>query len=568
MSENEENTSKNFIEEIIEEDLSKGKNGGVVHTRFPPEPNGYLHIGHAASICLNFGLAEAYNGMTNLRFDDTNPVKENVEYVDAIRDDVHWLGFSWGDREFYASDYFDKLYELAVALIKKGKAYVDDSTLEEIRRMRGVPTEPGEESPYRNRPVEESLNLFERMKNGEFPDGSRVLRAKVDMTSPNMQLRDPVMYRILHKEHHRTGNTWFIYPMYDWAHGQSDAIEGITHSICTLEFEVHRPLYDWYLDQIAEIDPGMVQPRPRQIEFARVNLSYTITSKRKLLELVEEGYVDGWDDPRLPTIKGIRRRGYTSNSIRYFAKKVGVAKRDKVSELSLLEYCIREDLNKSAPRVMGVLDPVRLVITNYPEDKTEQLDIENNPEDPEAGTRAVPFSRELYIEADDFMENPPSPKKFFRLGPDREVRLKGAYIIYCTGYDKDPKTGKITEIRCTYDTDSKSGEDTSGKKVKGTIHWVSKADALPVEVRIYDRLFIDADPAGHKDDYKKFLNPNSLQIIETAYVEPSLKGVKALDRFQFMRKGYYCVDPDSTEEKLVFNQTVTLKDTWAKMQDK
>ncbi len=567
MSEHKEKDSKNFIEEIVEEDLASGKNEGVVHTRFPPEPNGYLHIGHAASICLNFGLAEEYGGITNLRFDDTNPVKESTEYVDAIRDDVHWLGFDWDDREFYASDYFDKLYKLAQELIKRGKAYVDDSSLEDIRRMRGVPTEPGEESPYRNRPPAESLDLFERMKNGEFPEGSRVLRAKIDMSSPNMQLRDPIMYRILHKAHHRTGDQWNIYPMYDWAHGQSDAIEGITHSICTLEFEVHRPLYDWYLDQIAEFDESMVKPRPRQIEFARVNLSYTITSKRKLLELVEEGHVKGWDDPRMPTIKGIRRRGYTPASLRAFAEKVGVAKRDKVSDLSLLEFCIREDLNKSAPRVMGVLDPVRLVITNYTEGKTEDLEIENNPEDPAAGVRTVPFSRELYIEADDFMENPPSPKKFFRLGPDREVRLKGAYIIRCTDYDKDPDTGKITEVRAVYDEDSRSGEDTSGKKVKGTIHWVAVAQALPVEVRIYDRLFMDPDPAGHKEDYKKFLNPNSLHIIETAYAEPGLKDARPQDTVQFMRKGYYCVDPDSTADKLVFNQTVTLRDHWAKVQE-
>ena len=569
MSENEENNSKNFIEDIVEEDLKNGKNDGVVHTRFPPEPNGYLHIGHAKSICLNFGLALEYGGKTNLRFDDTNPVKEDVEYVDSIRNDVHWLGYEWGDREFYASDYFDKLYEYAVQLIKNGKAYVDDSSIEDIRRMRRTPTEPGEESPYRNRPVEENLDLLERMKNGEFPEGARVLRAKVDMTSPNMQLRDPIMYRILHRSHHRTGDKWCIYPTYDWAHGQSDALEGITHSICTLEFEVHRPLYDWFLEQIGQFDPSVLQPRPRQIEFARLNLSYTVVSKRKLLELVEEGHVNGWDDPRMPTILALRRRGYTPASIRNFAERVGVAKRDNVIDLSLLEYCIREDLNKSTSRVMGVLDPVKLIITNYPEGQTEVMEVENNPEDPEGGNRMVPFSRELYIEQEDFMENPPSPKKFFRLGPDREVRLKGGYVIKCTDYKKDPETGKITEIYCTYDPDTKSGEDTSGKKVKGTIHWVSVPDALEVEVRVYDRLFVDPDPAGHKDeDFKKFLNPESLQIIEKAYVEPSLKVAKPMDKFQFMRKGYYCVDPDSTDKKLVFNQTVTLRDSWAKEKNK
>lgn len=567
MSENAENNNKNFIEEIVEKDIKSGKNNGVVHTRFPPEPNGYLHIGHAKSICLNFGLAQEYGGKTNLRFDDTNPVTESVEYVQSIREDVRWLGFDWEDREFYASDYFDKLYEFAVEFIKRGKAYVDDSSIEDIRRMRGVPTEPGKESPYRNRSVEENLDLFERMKHGEFPEGSRVLRAKIDMASPNMQLRDPIMYRILYKEHHRTGDKWRIYPTYDWAHGQSDAIEGITHSFCTLEFEIHRPLYDWFLDQIAEFDTSVITPRPRQIEFARLNLSYTVMSKRKLLELVQEGHVSGWDDPRMPTILGIRRRGYTPASLHQFAERVGVAKRDNVIDLSLLEFCIREDLNKTAPRVMGVLDPVRLIITNYPEGQTEELEIENNPEDPEGGSRKVPFSRELYIEADDFMED--APKKFFRLGPGKEVRLKGAYIIECTNFKKDSNTGKITEIYCTYDPETRSGEDTSGKKVKGTIHWVSVPHALEVEVREYDRLFMDPDPAGHKDqDFKKFLNPASLHVIEKAYVEPSLKDAKIQDRFQFMRKGYFCVDQDSTEEKLVFNQTVTLKDTWAKIQNK
>ena len=549
--------AKNFIEQIVEEDLAQGKNQGVVHTRFPPEPNGYLHIGHAKSICLNFGLAQEYGGRTNLRFDDTNPVAEDASYVDAIRADVRWLGFDWEDREYYASDYFDQLYDFAVQLIKDGKAYVDDTPVDEIRRMRGVPTQPGEESAYRNRSVDENLDLFARMKGGEFPEGARVLRAKIDMASPNMHLRDPIMYRILHKPHHRTGDRWPIYPTYDWAHGQSDAIEGITHSICTLEFEVHRPLYDWFVEQI-----GGFRPQPRQIEFARLNLNYTVTSKRKLLELVEEGHVSGWDDPRLPTISGLRRRGYTPASLRNFAERVGVAKRDNVIDLSLLEFCIREDLNKTAPRVMGVLDPVKLIITNYPANTSEDLAVENNPEDPEGGERRVPFSRELYIERDDFMENP--PKKFFRLGPGREVRLKGAYIIECTDFVKDEQ-GQISEIHCTYDPDTKSGEDISGKKVKGTIHWVSAEHAVPAEVRLYDRLFSEPDPTGHEgQDFKDFLNPDSLQIIETAYVEPSLKDAEPGSRFQFMRKGYYCVDPDTTDEKLVFNQTVTLRDSWAK----
>ncbi len=550
--------AKNFIEQIVEEDLAQGKNQGVVHTRFPPEPNGYLHIGHAKSICLNFGLAQEYGGKTNLRFDDTNPVAEDASYVDAIRADVHWLGFDWEDREYYASDYFDQLYDFAVQLIKDGKAYVDDTPVEEIRRMRGVPTQPGEESAYRNRPVDENLDLFARMKQGGFPEGARVLRAKIDMASPNMHLRDPIMYRILHKPHHRTGDRWSIYPTYDWAHGQSDAIEGITHSICTLEFEVHRPLYNWFVEQIGGFDP-----EPRQIEFARLNLNYTVTSKRKLLELVEAGHVSGWDDPRLPTISGLRHRGYTPASLRNFAERVGVAKRDNVIDISLLEFCIREDLNKTAPRVMGVLDPVKLIITNYPANTSENLAIENNPEDPEGGERQVPFSRELYIERDDFMED--APKKFFRLGPGREVRLKGAYIIECTDFVKNER-GEITEIHATYDPDTKSGEDISGKKVKGTIHWVSAEHAVPAEVRLYDRLFSEPDPTGHEgQDFKDFLNPDSLQVIETAYVEPSLKEAQPGDRFQFMRKGYYCVDPDRTDEKLVFNQTVTLRDSWAKV---
>ena len=554
--------AKNFIEQIVEEDLAAGKNGGVVHTRFPPEPNGYLHIGHAKSICLNFGLAQEYGGQTNLRFDDTNPVTEDVSYVDAIREDVRWLGFDWGNREYYASDYFDQLYDYAVQLVRDGKAYVDDTPVDEIRRMRGIPTQPGEESSFRHRSVEENLDLLEKMKQGEFPEGSHVLRAKIDMASPNMHLRDPIMYRILHKHHDRTGDRWHIYPTYDWAHGQSDAIEGITHSICTLEFEVHRPLYDWFVEQIGGFDP-----EPRQIEFARLNVNYTITSKRKLLELVEGGHVSGWDDPRMPTISGLRRRGYTPASLRNFAERVGVAKRDNVIDLSLLEFCIREDLNKTAPRVMGVLDPVKLIITNYPEGQSENLEVENNPEDPAGGNRTVPFSRELYIERDDFMEDP--PKKFFRLGPGREVRLKGAYIIHCDDFVKDEATGEVTEIHCTYDPETKSGEDNTGKKVKGTIHWVSVPHAAVAEVRLYDRLFSDPDPTGHEgQDFKEFLNPDSLQIIAQAYVEPSLREAQPEDRFQFMRKGYYCVDRDSTEDKLVFNQTVTLRDTWAKVQGK
>lgn len=572
MSHSEETTSLNFIEQIVEEDIENGKNGGTIHTRFPPEPNGFLHLGHAKSICLNFGLAQKYGGKTNLRFDDTNPVTEDTSYVQAIKDDVRWLGFTWEGPELYASDYFDKLYELARELIRRGKAFVDDTPVDEIRRMRGTPTQPGEESPYRNRSAEENVELFEQMKNGDFAEGSRVLRAKIDMSSPNMHLRDPIMYRILHHHHHRTGDRWHIYPTYDWAHGQSDAIENITHSICTLEFEVHRPLYDWFVEQIGEFDTEMVNPRPRQIEFARLNVNYTVMSKRKLLELVNEEYVRGWDDPRMPTIQGLRRRGYTPASLRNFAERVGVAKRDNVIDLSLLEFCIREDLNKTAPRVMGVLNPVKLVITNYPEDKVEDLSIENNPEDPEGGERIVPFSRELYIERDDFMEDP--PKKFFRLGPGREVRLKGAYIIHCDSFDKDEQSGEVTTIYATYDPATKSGEDNTGKKVKGTMHWVSLSHALPVEVRLYDRLFSDPTPTDHKDeegepvDYKKFINPDSLVILDKVYVEPSLKEAQPLERFQFMRKGYFCLDPDSTEDKLVFNQTVTLRDTWAKVNKK
>lgn len=554
-----EKRSLNFIESIIEEDLRNNKNESRVHTRFPPEPNGYLHIGHAKSICLNFGLADSYNGLCNLRFDDTNPEKEDVEYVDSIMEDIKWLGFEWNDTPYYASDYFDQLYEWSVQLIKDGKAYVDDQPQELISRQRGVPTRPGEESPYRNRSVEENLELFERMKKGEFPNGARVLRAKVDMASPNMHMRDPVMYRILHQEHHRTGNKWCIYPMYDWAHGQSDYLEGITHSICTLEFEIHRPLYDWFLDQLVE--EGAY--RPRQIEFARLNLSYTVMSKRKLLELVKDKHVKGWNDPRMPTISGYRRRGYTPESIRNFADRIGVAKRDNVIDVGLLEFSVREHLNQIAPRVFAVLDPVKVVITNYPEGRVENMVLENNPEDPEGGTREVPFSREVYIERDDFMEDP--PKKFFRMGPGREVRLKGAYIVKCEDFIKD-RDGNISEIHCTYDPESKSGGSGASRKVKGTLHWVSTNHAIDAEIRLYDRLFMDEDPAGHKEkDFKEFLNPDSLKVLRHGKLEPSLKTAKPGDKFQFQRLGYFCVDHDSNDNNLVFNRTVPLRDSWTKM---
>jgi len=563
MSTNETTRSLNFIENIVEEDLRTQKNGDTVYTRFPPEPNGYLHIGHAKSIVLNFGLAQQYGGKTNLRFDDTNPVKEDTSYVESIMADVNWLGYNWEGEARYASDYFDQLHDWAIQLIKEGKAYVDDSTVEEMRRMRGVPTKPGEESPFRNRSVAENLDLFERMKNGEFPEGSRVLRAKVDMTSPNMHMRDPILYRILHAEHHRTGDKWKIYPMYDWAHGQSDALEGITHSVCTLEFEVHRPLYDWFLDQLPEF-----KPRPRQIEFARLNLNYTIMSKRKLLKLVEGGVVSGWDDPRMPTISGLRRRGYTPEAVRNFAERVGIARRNNVIDVSLLEFSVREDLNKKSPRIMGVINPVKLVLTNYPEGQVEEMEIENNPEDESAGVRKVPFSRELWIERDDYKKNPPGKKKWFRLGPDRMVRLKGGYIIRATGHEED-ENGEITQINAEYISESRSGSDTSGLKVKGTIHWVSIKQAVPVEVRLYDRLFMDEDPGGHKDkDFMEFLNPDSLKVVDPAYVEPHVAGAKAGDSFQFMRLGYFAVDPDATAEKLVFNRTVGLRDNWAKKADK
>ena len=553
-----EGKSLNFIEQIIEEELAEGKNGGRVHTRFPPEPNGYLHIGHATSICLNFGLATEYQGKCNLRFDDTNPSKEDVEYIDSIQQDIQWLGFQWEGEPHFASDYFQQLYDWAEKLILEGKAYVDDQPAEVISAQRMTPTEPGVNSPYRDRTPEENLDLFRRMKNGEFQAGEKVLRAKIDMASSNMLMRDPIMYRIMHVAHHRTGDKWCIYPMYDFTHGQSDYLEGITHSICTLEFEVHRPLYNWFLDQLID-----TEYRPRQIEFARRNLSYTVMSKRRLLELVQKGIVAGWDDPRMPTITGLRRAGYTPESIRNFAEKVGVARREIVVDMALLEFCVREHLNKIAPRVMAVLDPVRVVIDNYPEGQTETVEIENNPEDETAGTRMVPFSRELYIERDDFMED--APKKFFRMTLGNEVRLKGAFIVKCESVEKDAE-GNITTIHCTYDADTRSGTGSaSNRKVKGTLHWVSAPDAIEAEVRLYDRLFKDPDPAGHKDvDFKEFLNENSLKVLTGCKLEPSLKEAKEGDRFQFQRLGYFCVDKDSKPGALVFNRTVGLKDTWAK----
>jgi glutaminyl-tRNA synthetase len=556
---NTEIKSLNFIEEIVEEDLRTGKNNSRIHTRFPPEPNGYLHIGHAKAICLSFGIAQKYNGKCNLRFDDTNPVTEDVEYVDSIREDIQWLGFNWEGEAHYASDYFEQLYEWAVMLIKKGVAYVDETSAEDISTERGIPTQPGKESVCRNQSVEENLDLFQRMKNGEFVDGTRVLRAKIDMSSPNMHMRDPVLYRIKHSHHHRTGDKWCIYPMYDWAHGQSDYIEGITHSLCTLEFEVHRPLYDWCLDQISGGDY-----RPRQIEFARLNLNYTVMSKRRLLQLVTEGLVSGWDDPRMPTICGLRRRGYTPEALRNFAETVGIAKRENVIELTLLEHCLRDDLNKIARRVMVVSNPVKVLIDNYPEGKTEMMQAENNPEDESAGMREMPFSRELFIEADDFMEEP--PKKFFRLSPGNEVRLKSGYIVMCTGVEKDPVTGNILQIRCTYDPLTRSGLEGSNRKVKATIHWVSAKHALDMEVRLYDRLFTKEDPDEVEEgkDWKSNLNPDSLKII-TAKAEPSLVMAKPGEKYQFQRTGYFCVDKDSSASKLIFNRTVTLKDNSAKI---
>ena len=557
MAENIENTegrSLNFLEEIIENDLSSGKHKSVL-TRFPPEPNGYLHIGHAKSICLNFGLAKKYGGKTNLRFDDTNPVKEDTEYVDSIMEDVKWLGFEWAN-VFYASDYFDQLYLWAVEMIKKGLAYVDDQSLEEIRKNRGTVTVPGTNSPYRDRSVEENLDLFERMKNGEFADGSKVLRAKIDMAHPNMQFRDPIMYRILHAEHHRTGNKWNIYPMYDYAHGQSDSIENITHSICTLEFDIHRPLYDWFIEKL-NIFPS------HQYEFARLNINYTVMSKRKLLQLVKENHVSGWDDPRMPTICGFRRRGYTPEAIRNFCERIGVAKRDNVIDYSLLEFSLREHLNKVAPRMMAVLNPLKVVITNYPENQVENLTAINNPEDESAGTRQVPFSREIYIERDDFMENP--PKKYFRLAPGQEVRLRYAYFIKCDEVIKDAE-GNIVELHCSYDPASKGGNSPDGRKVKGTIHWVSAEHAIDAEVRLFDRLFSKENPEEVEEGqtFLDNINPDSLQVLQHCKLEPELAKAKVMDKMQFERLGYFCVDKDSTAEHLVFNRACTLKDSWSK----
>jgi glutaminyl-tRNA synthetase len=549
----------NFIRDIIEGDLRTNKYGGRVHTRFPPEPNGYLHIGHAKSICLNFGLAEDYGGLYNLRFDDTNPTKEEVEYVESIKEDVRWLGFDWEDREFYASDYFEQLYEWAVQLIKKGKAYVCDLSADEVREYRGTLTEPGKESPYRNRSVEENLDLFERMQAGEFPDGARTLRAKIDMAHPNVVMRDPVMYRILHETHHRTGDEWCIYSMYDWAHGQSDSIEGITHSICTLEFENNRQLYDWYLDALDIY-------HPQQIEFARLNLSYTIMSKRKLLKLVEQGVVSGWDDPRMPTLSGFRRRGYTPEAIRDFCDRIGVAKANSIVDIALLEYSIRKDLNQRSPRVMAVLRPLRVVIDNYPEDQVEELEAVNNPEDASMGTRRVPFSRVLYIEQEDFREDP--PKKWFRLAPGREVRLKHAYYITCVDVIKDEQTGEVAELHCTYDPETRGGWAPDGRKVRGTLHWVSAAHALEAEVRLYDHLFVKPDPDDVEEgsDFTANLNPDSLETLTSSRVEPSLASATPGSRYQFLRLGYFCVDPDSSDGALVFNRTVSLRDTWAKIE--
>jgi glutaminyl-tRNA synthetase len=560
MSETEAKSS-NFIKLKIEEDLKSNKYKGRVHTRFPPEPNGYLHIGHAKSICLNFGLAEDFTGgLCNLRFDDTNPTKEEEEYVKSIIDDIHWLGFDWGDRLYYASDYFDQLYEWAVQLIKDGKAYVDSMSADKIREFRGTLTRPGKESPFRNRSIEENMDLFVRMRNGEFKDGSHVLRAKIDMASPNLNMRDPVMYRILHAHHHRTGDKWCIYPMYDWAHGQSDSIEGITHSICTLEFEDHRPLYDWFLEALGVY-------KPEQIEFARLNLNYTVMSKRKFIQLVQGKKVDGWDDPRMPTLSGLRRRGYTPASIRMFADRIGVAKSDNMVEIALLEYCLREDLNTSALRVMAVLNPLKVIITNYPENKEEQIEAINNPEDQNAGTRLIPFSREIFIEKEDFRQDP--PKKYFRLAPGAEVRLKHAYYITCEKVITNPLNGEISELHCTYDPKSRGGWTDDGRKVKGTLHWVSSKHAVNAEVRLYENLFIKENPDDTKDgeDFLSFLNPNSLKILTECKVEPSLVHASVNHRYQFLRQGYFTLDSkDSRPDALVFNRTVSLRDSWARIE--
>jgi glutaminyl-tRNA synthetase len=545
-----------FIRAAVAEDLASGRFQPPVRTRFPPEPNGYLHIGHAKAICIDFGIAEEFGGVCNLRFDDTNPVKEETEYVDGIQADIRWLGFQWAGEALYASDYFEQLYEYACQLIRQGQAYVDDLSAEETRAYRGTLVEPGRDSPYRQRSVAENLDLFQRMRAGEFPEGSRTLRAKIDMASGNINLRDPVMYRILHASHHRTGEAWCIYPMYDFAHGQSDSIEGITHSLCSLEYEDHRPLYDWFLEAL-----GIYHPR--QIEFARLNLSYTVMSKRKLLRLVNEKHVGGWDDPRMPTLSGLRRRGYTPEAIRDFVNRVGVSKTASTSELSLLEACLREDLNRRAPRVMGVLRPLKLVIENYPEGQVETMQAVNNPEDPAAGMRAVPFARELYIEQDDFREDP--PPKYFRLAPGREVRLRYAYFVKCVGVVKDPATGEVVEVRCTYDPATRGGDAPDGRKVKATIHWLSAAHALPAEARLYDRLFKSPDPEAG-EDFVADLNPNSMEALPGIWVEPSLAGAAPGSRYQFERLGYFCVDPDSAAGRLVFNRTVTLKDDWARWQ--
>lgn len=556
-----ETKSSNFIKTRVEEDFKTNKYEGRVHTRFPPEPNGYLHIGHAKSICLNFGLAEEFEGgLCNLRFDDTNPIKEEEEYVKSIIEDIHWLGFDWGDRLYYASDYFDQLYEWAIQLIKDEKAYVDSMSADQIREFRGTLTQPGKESPYRNRRVEENIELFEQMRAGEFEDGTHVLRAKIDMTSPNLNMRDPVIYRILHAHHHRTGDKWCIYPMYDWAHGQSDSIEGITHSICTLEFEAHRPLYEWFLETL-----GIYQPE--QIEFARLNLNYTVISKRKLLQLVQEGKVDDWDDPRMPTLSGLRRKGYTPQSIRVFADRIGVAKSDNMVEIALLEHCLREDLNYSALRVMAVLNPLKVIITNYPEDKEEDLEAVNNPEDEDAGTRMIPFSREIYIERDDFREDP--PRKYFRLAPGAEVRLKHAYYITCEKVIKDPASGEITELYCTYDPKSRGGWTDDGRKVKGTLHWVSAQHAVNAEVRLYEHLFLKENPDDIKEgkDFHFYLNPDSLKVLKQCKVEPGLVHASVQNRYQFLRQGYFVVDSkDSKPDALVFNRAVSLRDSWARIE--
>ena len=549
----------NFVEEIVKNDLKEGKNGGRLNTRFPPEPNGYLHIGHAKAICMDFGIAEKFGGTCNLRFDDTNPVKEDVEYVDSIREDIKWLGFDWGDREYYASDYFPQLFDLAVRLIKEGKAYVDDQTSEQIASQKGTPTQPGTESPYRNRSVEENLDLFMRMNAGEFEEGSRVLRAKIDMANSNMHFRDPIMYRIIKTPHHRTGTKWKVYPMYDFAHGQSDYFEGVTHSICTLEFVPHRPLYEYFVKELADESYC-----PRQIEFNRLNLTYTVMSKRKLLQLVKEGLVAGWDDPRMPTISGLRRRGFTPRSIRNFIDAIGYTKYEALNSISLLEHAVRDDLNRIATRGMAVINPVKVVITNYPEGQTETVEMENNPEDPESGSHKMPFSREIYIERDDFMENP--PKKFFRLAPDGEVRLKGAYIVKCTGVKKDAE-GNIEEIYCTYDPDTRSGLPGAARKVKGTLHWVSAPTAVNATARIYDRLFCVENPAAETErDFREMLNPDSLKVVEGIKVEPYLAEIaKPGVPLQFQRIGYFTLDPDSTQDNLIFNRTIALKDSWAKI---